>query len=632
MIFIFFFLYYNEKIKANKISFIKNYNDCLNEIKKENKFYFFDAKKKIISKFVKQNIIAAKFYYENKKESFIIFSDKKKKFKLKELKNNFWKLLEYEEKKNIDIIKSLNEKIKKNKNIDNLQIYLNKEYKDFSVFYLINEKWIKNKLNKKNKNLDSFLPETKIGEFEFKYPVKFEFLDKKFNQELIERLLKEDNTINNQELYEAKIFFLFGNNDILKKNANNKNIYLGILDKKKDCIYFYTYGKESYIIEFIIFYTKNNIIIDEINNKIRIDGIEKYLYKMGINLLSEENSQNIINYELEKIGIFFNLNKNRIYNNPKLHSRILSRTDTYYYNGVIQCLVHIGPLKDIFLNRNKLMEKRIVQDNKTITKNFYKLMQDMWYINQFNKNIDNNNNEDDESSQNFIFISEIGKYNVFKDIKSLIGLLLLSMHFEQKLNNNNDFINYNINEFEKSINENEKSFISELFFFKLFNKKQNKCSINYMLIFEIDNAFFKNENEKINISTLLSSKKININFNNNEKLEITKVKFESCPKILIILLKLKSNHNFKLYSNEEIDINDLILDKNKNNVSKYELISAIENLDNYYKTYCKSEEKMWYEFIEADLKQNFNECKSLKQKLDNPYLLIYKQCEKKSHK
>ena len=151
-----------------------------------------------------------------------------------------------------------------------------------------------------------------------------------------------------------------------------------------------------------------------------------------------------------------------------------------------------------------------------------------------------------------------------------------------------------------------------------------------MLILDIDNQFFKSEKEFINIDSLLCSKKINIILNNNEKSEITKIKFESCPKILIILLQLKASHNFNIYSNEKIDIKDLIINKNKN-ISKYELISAIGNLNSCYRVYCKylTEAKIWFDFTEIDSGQNIKTIKSVKEirKLENPYLLIYQQCQ-----
>ena len=124
-------------IESQKISFNKNYNDYLNEIKKENKFYILRAKNKIVSKLVKQKVIEKVFYYENKKESFIIFTDKNKRFKLKELENNFWELIEYEET-TIEIINIFNDEIKSNKKQENIKKYLNKIYKDFKEFYLIN--------------------------------------------------------------------------------------------------------------------------------------------------------------------------------------------------------------------------------------------------------------------------------------------------------------------------------------------------------------------------------------------------------------------------------------------------------------------------------------------------------------
>ena len=627
-----FCLYYDGVIKSQKISFIKNYNDCLNEIKKENKFYILRAKNKIVSKLVKQNIIDKVFYYENKKESFIIFTDKNKRFKLKELENNFWELIEYEET-TIEIINIFNDEIKSNKKQENIKKYLYKIYKDFKEFYLINENWLNCKLNKIKQNVCSIKLEYKKTGFTKKnYPIEFGFLEKQVYQELMNKLLKLEKNINNKDLYYTKIFFVYANNNTLN-NKNNK-IYIGILDRNIDQIYFYTFRKESYIKEFIIEYTKNNIILDEINNKILLDGIETYLYNMGIDLLSKENMQNIINIELENVGIFINLNENREYNVSQIHSRSLAFTNTNYYNGVIQCLVNIGPLRDIFFNRNKLIKNNIIQDYKKITKNFYLLIQDMWNSNIYSNDKNNKDNNNGESSQSLIFVFEIAKYKIFNDIKSLIGFLLLSMHFEQKLKNKKDSIQYDLNKFEKSMNgfnEKETSFISELFFFKLSNIIDNKYTINYMLNIDIDNKFFKSEKEYINISSLFSCQNIHIIFNNKVNLEIAKIKLEKSPKILIIFLKYDPNQILKLYCKEKITIKEIFVNSKKNIDGKYELISYIQKDNiNVFKTYCKSliQKEIWYVFTEVNSEQSINSITSNKEMLtiDNPYLLIFQQC------
>ena len=86
---------------------------------------------------------------------------------------------------------------------------------------------------------------------------------------------------------------------------------------------------------------------------------------MGINF-STKAIQPLINY---KLGTFLIINKNINININKyeneIHSRSLINNEALLYNGLIQCLVNIGPLKDIFLNRINLYNKKINNEKKT---------------------------------------------------------------------------------------------------------------------------------------------------------------------------------------------------------------------------------------------------------------------------
>ena len=83
-------------------------------------------------------------------------------------------------------------------------------------------------------------------------------------------------------------------------------------------------------------------------------------------------------------------------------------------------------------------------------------------------------NDDISSCNSNVLISEILnktdiKY-IFKDIKSLIEFLLLSMHCENELYENtvdNNAISYKINDLRKKSSEINNSFIKKIFFLRL---------------------------------------------------------------------------------------------------------------------------------------------------------------------
>ena len=142
---------------------------------------------------------------------------------------------------------------------------------------------------------------------------------------------------------------------------------LVLLDRANNIIYFYLLEKDIYTADFVLEYNNEDIITNEIDNYILEEGIEIYLhYEMKIDLTKKEK-QNLINSKFEKIGKFICLNENinvKIIN-PVIHSRILENIeDSYFFNRVIQCLVNIGPLKELFLNRNNLYDKKIIQEKK----------------------------------------------------------------------------------------------------------------------------------------------------------------------------------------------------------------------------------------------------------------------------
>ena len=68
------------------------------------------------------------------------------------------------------------------------------------------------------------------------------------------------------------------------------------------------------------------------------------------------------------------------------------------FYAVIQCLANIGFLKDIFLNREILFNKKIIKGYKKITNLFYRIIQYMWY---------SKNNLDEEKGKYMTLLYEI---------------------------------------------------------------------------------------------------------------------------------------------------------------------------------------------------------------------------------
>jgi hypothetical protein len=156
---------------------------------------------------------------------------------------------------------------------------------------LINDKWLQSKRHKKKNKYEIifFKPELKMTGFKYKYPINFRFMEK--NEELINQLLLEDKTIDKNDIYLTKMFFV---ND---KRTNPKKIYFGILDNNSNVIYFYKFENSNYKIQFLIEYINEDLLFEEINNNILVKGIETYLYEMRINI-NHKGKQNLINNNL----------------------------------------------------------------------------------------------------------------------------------------------------------------------------------------------------------------------------------------------------------------------------------------------------------------------------------------------
>ena len=233
---------------------------------------------------------------------------------------------------------------------------------------------------------------------------------------------------------------------------------------------------------------------------------------------------------------------------------------------------------------------------------------------------------DELENQSEIFLVQIkekfDEKNILKNMKLLIELILLSMHKDQISKR----LLYKETILKKlyTVNKPKPTFISDIFFFNLkYECCPTKFSTNSILSVSTNNLYIK-DNESVDIETILSNADIVLYCDKCNKNNITKIKFETYPKILIIALGQKVNCNIKFKYSEQINIDS----------NKYKMISIITKNDNdpYVVTYCKSSIhrnnwRMYKEDLEANKPGSkeiytFNDIKSLN---NIPSILVYRQ-------
>jgi len=611
-----------------EIKLIDGFQKCKNNMDNKKKFQLFE-KNKFIEIFKKgENIFIYYFTYKN--NSFIFFPKDKKILKLK-FDNDFiaddlFYLEEYidnlENKKDIEesflkkIILENQNKLKFNEKI------LKKEIKDY---YLINRKWLNNRIKASNENnYEKIEPQLENKEFAtFDYPKDFYFIEKEENN-LILDILELGITKEN------KIFFTYDN---VFKEEENRNIYIGLInnkdieDSKILAIYFYSIKDKEFEIEYIVNYYYEERMLKEIKDNIMIKGIETYLNIMSNNNNENNNTEPISLYDIDlnNFGLYFNLNKKEINNIifPENTKNIGYIPNKYFYCGIIQCLLNIKPLREIFLNKHLLITNNIIK-NTLITKKIYQIFQNIWY--------GGNNNEIYASLIPDIIIEE----NNFKDYKLLLEFLLLYMHNEQtkeKKENYKKLDSLIYDNKDKMRNDfySKQTFIQELFFFETKHHHCKYCKkkdyidyrINCVLEFKLDRI----KEEIITINNILESLKQKKECNKCNNTFKLKKKFNSCPLFLIIVIK----HNNKFKDNfkhiEKIELNNYVT-KDYHESKKYELISfinypPIEEKKKKGIIFCKSPvNNEWYKY-EGSKCEKTNIKDIIKEEKSIPNLLIY---------
>lgn len=644
---------FNEKGISENLSLIKNSYDI--ETKIESKYLVLN--KSILQNICKEaeDIYIYFFLYKNKK--YIFFQKDSKIMEINKIENNIYIILNngqnekkieeeiFNEKDNEIIFKDLidiDNQINKNNELLNLNLDENLKKNYFEECYLINKIWISHKMSicQKIKGIDTkksrpiykkISPKVKEeGKDLLKHPVDFGFINKKKNEIMIKKLVSKFRDISVEDFCTAKIFFVNYQNGIPKERkkyfSNQK--FVGI--KIEKIIYFYLILNNSFEFEFVINYENEEIINEEIQKYIMKKGIGSYINEMGVNISIKYF--NLVNYDLNDIGFCINFDNNKRGLYQKDRTKLLKGDrNSFFFYDVLQCLANIKELKYFFFDKEKLIE--LIDDNTKFSKYFYKIFLDMWNTNDEDKD----NNDIYENLKKDIKSTSESK-NILNNISLLIEFLLLRIHDEIKVDKDGNKIKDDFPTRLEEVYNNYKdmnslfypynnSIIRENFFFEIqesykcpsCQNNDNQFFIKCFLELELKKRANKmKNNDNISIYDLLNlnqtSKCIKCDYN-----FVYKRAINTCPKILILVIKSEERNNFKFLIEQEINISEYIQVKKQYIQTKYKLISCIVN--NSF-IYCKSmENNTWYKYEGNDIKK-INHIN----KLDNiPYLLIYKQ-------
>ena len=458
-----------------EFSLIKSYEDCKNDIDNNKKFFIL-YNNKFQDIYPKAREVSI-YYFNYNNEPYVFFEKDSKIFKLiqdRNINNNLYIL----KSDKLNLLKFIKSEMEKNMEINesNKENYINRNIQEY---YLINNKWITIRIDKEERQLkqssrfhknikESISPNLMKNNGYLKYPVDFVIIDKEKNKNIIKDLMNDENDNN---VFISKLFFVNCQNYIPEtyKTIFLNKIYIGLMDlENNNIIYFYLISEKKFKIEFAIQFYEDKIRNEEIEY-IRKKGIGKYLSEMKIDFNSNEQIC-LINFNLDEVGVFFNLKKesenNEIHIWNPFYSRNIKHTiESKYLIGVLLCLINLKPLKNFFLDRNTLIN--FIKEDTKYTKFFYEIFQDLW------------NDSENEKTYNLInkFIEEFEKeFNreMFNDIKFLIEFLFLKLHNEQKMDKHNNRIKdsetnlyeiyYNEKDMIKKFFSKNNSIIQELFF------------------------------------------------------------------------------------------------------------------------------------------------------------------------
>jgi len=618
-------MFNSEEKNTKNISLIKNIDD----LKKIQEDMLLILNKNEFQNIYKEAKDVYIYYFIFRFKPYLFFKKENEYIEINKIENNIFTISDnLKQKEILKDLKAIKDQIDKNNELLKLNSDKNITEYYFKECYLINNTWLNSEISKYNNKPipenNNLSPKIKEEEKElFKYPVDFGFVEKENYESIIKDLVSKDKNINIKDFCSAQIFFVNYQNNIPKEYENQK--FMGVkIDNK---IFFYIQSRYIFIFEFLIDYENEGIINDHIKKYLIKKGIGSYINDMGANISTKYF--NLIDYEFNEIGSCFNFNKSKRKLFKREKTKILKdNQDSFFFNNALQCLVNIKEIHNFFSNKGNLIA--LIDDDSIFSKYFCNIVLDMWdtYNNENNDNIYTNLKKD--------LIKTTESNNILNNISLLIEFLLLRIHNEIRTNKDGGKIKDNFTKLDemyqnfKEINNlfypNNYSFIQKLFFFEVQTSydclsckySENQFFIKCIFDLELDQKPNKWKNtEIISIYSLLDLPQ-NITCIKCDYNCLYKRKINTCPNILIFVIKSKELKNIIFRFNEEIDIKDYLAANKKYYQTKYKLISSIINKS----FYCKSmENNGWYKYEGNDIKS----INSINNNFHNlPYVLIYK--------
>ena len=674
------------KISKNKkdiISFIENMNIYIpNEIdddkKNENNYNFINMEllKEINNSkefFEGLEKIETCYYCKNNNEYLILYPKSKKIYRIEcSRENDSIKLKEYYSSYNSqneeDILENSNDLYENEQEIKKLlespleKISFPKEY------YIVDENWIKEykdsfNINQKSsikrkisffKNSENLYPEIiniKKSNI-YKIPIKFEIINVQILDSILEIMNKNYNLkINTNYKYEIS----FGANKIFIKDESNKTSFYYIysfINGKIELEYILININKS-IKKFFSSYSKNNEIFEEFLSR----------YKIDFSLTDEE--QPIQDENLDIIGYLININaksNSHIRNNEPKHCLGLENIGaTCYMNATIQCLCHVLNVKNYFQN-TELVNKDTKDKNCPLTKEFYKLVNNLWKEPTRNKKYYTPTDFKDCIS----ILNPLFKGIAANDSKDLIIFIYETIHNEinKKIyyQINNNINNYDLILFRNNYYSNNSSFLIDTFYFEqqseltCLNCNYNKISYNIsnIIIFPLEKVREYMIKKSPNGFLSVTLKDCFENFQDKEILQgINRIfcnqchqmsdassanKIHTCPEVMTIILNRGKGLEFDVNFEYPLifDISKFIVDKTSTNNYQYELICVLTHLGpsgmaGHFIAFCKSPvDGNWYCYNDSEVSECIDPRQYKTGQIEEiPYVLFYQKLNKK---